>query len=437
MAMKYIKLFESWKLMEAEERTVAAFSGSAPHKTPVLKTTIANFNSLTEEQEQNFIEKLLKRAKQNPDSDKFERNPEGGKDLKLETITSPKFAHEMRAAKETFAEGDREDNIEKVKKMFGIESDVEAGLIFNKVIVFVLTNGGEALKYYKEKDIYYIPRQFDDTAFATYKIKDPLAQSDVYFAFNKKTKYADGDLITDKWLQFCFVVKDGKLLFWAGQKDNKHVTLGMLLNFVSTNMSPDDTDFLDTSGMKSYAGLNKDIFGGEEDTAMAKVAKTIKIQVGDQMLTLSNDETPIEKGGKGIEMPLFVGPKIIGSCGFDFNKSTLKEDSKKTLTDPELWEIMKTAGKTLQIVGHTDGSGSKEYNQKLSEARAKSVLEFLKTLPEFKDLPKTVSITSIGKGFDEKVMDDENGKNSEAAAKNRRVVILVDGKGPNYDNLYK
>ena len=76
MAMKYIKLFEGWKLMEAED-DVTEFNSSKPGLTPVLQTTIKNFNDAVDDNRyERLIESLLKRAKQTGGA----FDPEAGKE---------------------------------------------------------------------------------------------------------------------------------------------------------------------------------------------------------------------------------------------------------------------------------------------------------------------------------------------------------------------
>jgi outer membrane protein OmpA-like peptidoglycan-associated protein len=61
---------------------------------------------------------------------------------------------------------------------------------------------------------------------------------------------------------------------------------------------------------------------------------------------------------------------------FDTNKATLKPQSKKDLA--EFAQVLKTYPETdLAIEGHTDNTGKKPRNQKLSVARAESVMAYL------------------------------------------------------------
>lgn len=63
---------------------------------------------------------------------------------------------------------------------------------------------------------------------------------------------------------------------------------------------------------------------------------------------------------------------------FDTNKADLKPQSKTDLT--EFAEVLKKYEDTdLIIEGHTDNTGTKEINTKLSEERARSVIAFLES----------------------------------------------------------
>ncbi|HSI69582.1 MAG TPA: OmpA family protein, partial [Gillisia sp.] len=66
----------------------------------------------------------------------------------------------------------------------------------------------------------------------------------------------------------------------------------------------------------------------------------------------------------------------VGNIYFDFDKSTIKEESKPTLN--KVADIMKKyPSLEIEIGSHADARGSDQYNQKLSERRAASTLEYL------------------------------------------------------------
>ena len=71
---------------------------------------------------------------------------------------------------------------------------------------------------------------------------------------------------------------------------------------------------------------------------------------------------------------------------FEFDSYSLNNDSKKFLSIISDWLITNTF-KSIEIAGHTDDIGSKEYNYELSLKRAKSVFDFLlKKNPTIKNL---------------------------------------------------
>jgi outer membrane protein OmpA-like peptidoglycan-associated protein len=96
---------------------------------------------------------------------------------------------------------------------------------------------------------------------------------------------------------------------------------------------------------------------------------------------------------------------------FAFDKSDLTSAHRTILIDV----AGKLTGKeNLEIVGHTDSKGSKAYNQKLSERRAKAVADFLRTFGVKNDM--SVS----GMGETQPVADNAT---DAGRAQNRRVEI--------------
>ena len=99
---------------------------------------------------------------------------------------------------------------------------------------------------------------------------------------------------------------------------------------------------------------------------------------------------------------------------FDFNKSTLRPDS-----DPVLQKVLSLLKARpdlmLEVQGHTDNVGGDDYNQKLSEARANTVVAWL--------VAKGIAAARLtARGYGMKAPIADNGSD-EGRAKNRRVEI--------------
>jgi outer membrane protein OmpA-like peptidoglycan-associated protein len=101
---------------------------------------------------------------------------------------------------------------------------------------------------------------------------------------------------------------------------------------------------------------------------------------------------------------------------FDTGKSELKAASKNDLSD--FAKVLKEYKDTdLVIEGHTDNTGKKAFNQKLSVARAESVIGFL-------EQQGVARSRLTGKGFADDMPVADN-STSEGRAQNRRVQIQI------------
>ena len=99
---------------------------------------------------------------------------------------------------------------------------------------------------------------------------------------------------------------------------------------------------------------------------------------------------------------------------FDFDKATLRPESDAILTRA-ITIIQSAKGAPIEVQGHTDGVGADDYNQKLSEARAASVVEWFTA----HHVP-AAELKSKGYGKSRPVADNNS---DEGRAKNRRVEI--------------
>lgn len=101
---------------------------------------------------------------------------------------------------------------------------------------------------------------------------------------------------------------------------------------------------------------------------------------------------------------------------FDTGLSTLKPESYKALND--LVEVLKLKpAMVIEIDGHTDNTGTKEINQKLSQDRADAVMNYL--------IKKGISSTRLtAKGFGDSLPVADN-DTEEGKAKNRRTEVKI------------
>ncbi|WP_338064828.1 OmpA family protein [Thermomonas paludicola] len=91
-----------------------------------------------------------------------------------------------------------------------------------------------------------------------------------------------------------------------------------------------------------------------------------------------NDKCPDSQAGQtigpdGCPVPVSIDLKGVN---FDFDKATLRPDAVAILS--EATEILKRYPELkVEVAGHTDQCGKDDYNQKLSERRAKAVYDYL------------------------------------------------------------
>jgi len=114
-----------------------------------------------------------------------------------------------------------------------------------------------------------------------------------------------------------------------------------------------------------------------------------------------------------------IGDKIIlKNIFFDFDRSTLRPESIEELT--RLIDFLeKRPTLRIEISGHTDNRGSERYNKRLSEQRAKTVVDYL--------IDKGIALDRLefaGYGFDEPIADNDT---DEGRQMNRRTEFKVIG----------
>ena len=119
-------------------------------------------------------------------------------------------------------------------------------------------------------------------------------------------------------------------------------------------------------------------------------------------------------------------PMIIGNIQYDFDSPNLTQDSKNILDTTLLVLFKKYSNVQIEIRAHTDSKGTDEYNMRLSQKRAESVVRYLKS----KGIPE---VQMIAKGYGETIpivpnaypdgTDDPKGRE-----KNRRTEFKILGE---------
>lgn len=147
------------------------------------------------------------------------------------------------------------------------------------------------------------------------------------------------------------------------------------------------------------------VIGGVAGTAigvyMDKQAKKMEEQIKD---------AEIERVDEGIKVTFASG--IL----FGFDSYSLTSASQENLRN--FAEILKEYPDTdIMIEGHTDNRGSRSYNQGLSERRAQSVRNFLRTQGV-----TDARMQTVGYSFDRPVASNDT---EEGRAKNRRVEVMI------------
>lgn len=106
--------------------------------------------------------------------------------------------------------------------------------------------------------------------------------------------------------------------------------------------------------------------------------------------------------------------EVLDTVYFDFNESTIRDESKEMLSRAAQ-VLAETPSQKIEVEGHCDVRGSTEYNLHLGERRARSVMKYLVRQGVE---PKQIDIISYGEERPEDL-----GGSEEAHQKNRRAEL--------------
>jgi OOP family OmpA-OmpF porin len=209
----------------------------------------------------------------------------------------------------------------------------------------------------------------------------------------------------------CFVGKSQEAPYLVGAALGDANSLPRLVDDYPHNWFSEKARYLlaraDTPEGAVYASIS---FGesARGTVAVVRVVETKEMEANKiVVLSAGEMEKALEKDGR----------VNIYSLHFDFDKDTLRPESKPTLD-----EIAKLLGDKqglkLQIVGHTDNKGTADYNIDLSNRRAGSVVG---ALADGYGIDES-RLSSSGKGFNEPVASNDT---EDGRAKNRRVELVA------------
>ncbi|MBT2339572.1 MULTISPECIES: OmpA family protein [Pseudomonas] len=121
-----------------------------------------------------------------------------------------------------------------------------------------------------------------------------------------------------------------------------------------------------------------------------------------------------------VEEPVVVKEEtiVIRDVHFEFNKATLTPTDKDVLSTVATRLKQETSTAQLRVTGHTDSVGSDAYNQRLSEKRAHSVMQYLVE----QGVPRASFVSVSGAGESQPVADN---KTADGRALNRRTEVRI------------
>ena len=155
--------------------------------------------------------------------------------------------------------------------------------------------------------------------------------------------------------------------------------------------------------------------GSKDNAAAGAIAGGIIGHKMDQQAKKIENTLPgaeVVRNAEGIQVILDENSDV----RFEYNKSSLTAEAKSNLQ--KLIPIFNEYPDTdMLIIGFTDGVGSQEYNLPLSEKRAGSVVEYLKSQGI-----ASSRLTSMGRGKLEPRADNET---EAGRAQNRRVEFVI------------
>ena len=182
-----------------------------------------------------------------------------------------------------------------------------------------------------------------------------------------------------------FGKKDIYVINFIDEKPIVYVTIlkGTITDAVSNQPVEADIEIIDNEKNESVAKINSNSATGKYLVSLPSGKNYgIAVNAKGYLFHSENVTIPPATGYQEIIRDIALNKIIVGSkvvlnnIFFDYDKATLRSESIAEL-DRLLSLLKNSSTLRIQISGHTDNKGSADYNQKLSENRAKSVVDYL------------------------------------------------------------
>ncbi|MDF2233122.1 OmpA family protein [Albimonas sp. CAU 1670] len=193
------------------------------------------------------------------------------------------------------------------------------------------------------------------------------------------------------------------------------------LTACASGQGPSDNQ-LAGAGVGAVLGAGAGMLVGGDDRRNALVGAGIGLLAGAAVgsyLDQQEDDLRQDLSGTGADVKRVDDALLVtlpGGVTFDTDSTVVKPEFKRPLNRVAK-TLQKYPSSYVDVIGHTDSTGEKAYNKKLSNQRAKAVASEL-----IDRGVKRARIESYGRGENQPVASNET---AEGRAANRRVEILI------------
>jgi outer membrane protein OmpA-like peptidoglycan-associated protein len=157
--------------------------------------------------------------------------------------------------------------------------------------------------------------------------------------------------------------------------------------------------------------LSRAVVGGALGAAVGGiVGQTLDRQAADLRNSIGNDNITVTNNGQ------FLVVNMPQDVLFATNSATLRPDLTRDIRAISA-SLLRYPNSQIEVIGHTDDTGSAAYNQDLSQRRAVSVANILRN----SNVPSS-RLTAYGRGEDQPVASNVT---EQGRAQNRRVEIII------------